>query len=443
MTDFPDRPKQSNFKTTLASPINNSQTSGIILSAVPDYSSGGETTTFTILNSKGVEHITATGWNSSTKELSGVTRGVASYTGGGSTARAHGGGVVVVLGNPWQIYDDVNTALTSKADLAGDTFTGKVDFSGTGHQGIVTNNLTTAQLTAIGGDNGGVAYDTTLGEVVFREGGAWVQKSGGGSVPNAADNTAGKVDIASATEIGAGTATDATSGAINVIPVSQTVKTSSGAGDENKLPILNSSGQLAAGFLDLTGKTDKSTLTTKGDIYAASAASTPARLGVGSDGQVLTAASGETTGLTWATPASTFADYGTSGAISTSTNTDVTITPGFQAGVIRLVVGGQIPGTNTGYYQGELVFDGTTFVFASYRESDSGVAASANYLTYDKTITNTNPTSVFRSSGTANWIINFSITNITSTSFDVRITSTKTNSPSDVTVNFGVIASPA
>lgn len=45
-------------------------------------------------------------------------------------------------------------------------------------------------------------------------------------------------------------------------------------------------------------------LTTKGDIYAATAASTPARLGVGTDGQVLTAASGQSTGLQWSTPSS-------------------------------------------------------------------------------------------------------------------------------------------
>lgn len=42
---------------------------------------------------------------------------------------------------------------------------------------------------------------------------------------------------------------------------------------------------------DITGKTDKSTLTTKGDIYYASAASTPARLGIGSEGQALTVGS--------------------------------------------------------------------------------------------------------------------------------------------------------
>ena len=43
-----------------------------------------------------------------------------------------------------------------------------------------------------------------------------------------------------------------------------------------------------------------SLVTTKGDVIAASAASTPARLGVGANGTRLTAASGETTGLVWA-----------------------------------------------------------------------------------------------------------------------------------------------
>lgn len=46
-------------------------------------------------------------------------------------------------------------------------------------------------------------------------------------------------------------------------------------------------------------------LTTKGDIYAATAAATPARLGVGANATVLTADSAEATGLKWATPSAT------------------------------------------------------------------------------------------------------------------------------------------
>lgn len=51
----------------------------------------------------------------------------------------------------------------------------------------------------------------------------------------------------------------------------------------------------------IDGKTDKSTLTTKGDIYVATAASTIARQGIGSDGQILVADSAQTNGLKWST----------------------------------------------------------------------------------------------------------------------------------------------
>jgi hypothetical protein len=52
----------------------------------------------------------------------------------------------------------------------------------------------------------------------------------------------------------------------------------------------------------LDAKVAKSLVDAKGDIIAATAADTVARLAVGTNGQVLTAASGETTGLQWATP---------------------------------------------------------------------------------------------------------------------------------------------
>ncbi len=66
--------------------------------------------------------------------------------------------------------------------------------------------------------------------------------------PNAAPTVKGIVQIATNAQMGTATATGST-GALLVPPNSQLVKTSSGAGDVNKIPVLNASGQLAAGFL--------------------------------------------------------------------------------------------------------------------------------------------------------------------------------------------------
>jgi len=54
---------------------------------------------------------------------------------------------------------------------------------------------------------------------------------------------------------------------------------------------------------DLAAKTDKATLTAKGDLYVASSAGVITRLGVGTNGQVLTADSTAATGTKWAAAA--------------------------------------------------------------------------------------------------------------------------------------------
>jgi hypothetical protein len=69
--------------------------------------------------------------------------------------------------------------------------------------------------------------------------------------------------------------------------------------DATEIGYLN--GVTSAIQTQLDAKTAKSTLTTKGDVYAATAASTPARLAVGTDGQVLTADSTAATGLAYTT----------------------------------------------------------------------------------------------------------------------------------------------
>ena len=85
----------------------------------------------------------------------------------------------------------------------------------------------------------------------------------------------------------------------------------------------------------LTDLIAKSLLTTKGDVIAASATSTPARVGVGTDGQVLTADAASAAGVKWATPASS------SFARATVTKTTASLADGAQeTGTVTLAKSG-------------------------------------------------------------------------------------------------------
>jgi len=105
--------------------------------------------------------------------------------------------------------------------------------------------LTTAERDALPEIvNGYAIYNTTLGTAQYYKAGAWVSFDVGTPPGNAADHTAGLLDVASTTEMQAGTATDATSGALNAVVVGNTTETSAGAGDYGKVPRLGSGGRL-------------------------------------------------------------------------------------------------------------------------------------------------------------------------------------------------------
>ena len=130
--------------------------------------------------------------------------------------------------------------------------TGTNTYTSTTKTGLIVQNLTTAERDALTGvANGAIIYNTTLGEFQVYQGGAWSSLASGSTQPDASTTVAGKVELATAAERAAGTSTGG-SGAALVPTNDALVKTSSGAGDENKIPILDSTGKFAVGFMPAT-----------------------------------------------------------------------------------------------------------------------------------------------------------------------------------------------
>lgn len=97
--------------------------------------------------------------------------------------------------------------------------------------------------------NGDLIYNTADGVLQQYISGAWTNFATG-TTSNASTTVSGKVEEATTAEMGAGTATGGT-GARLFVNSGNLVKTSSGAADENKIAVLNASGQFASGFLNL------------------------------------------------------------------------------------------------------------------------------------------------------------------------------------------------
>lgn len=164
------------------------------------------------------------------------------------TANDHTVGATVIISDDYMTFDDYGDAIDSKVNIEGDTMTGQLNFSGTDHAGIKLISLTTAQRTALTGANGMLVYDSDLGQLYQFIGGAWEAVDSGTPTPNGSTTVNGTWQGATVAEQGTATATGST-GASLLVQNQFLVKTSSGAGDENKIAVLNASGEFDVGFI--------------------------------------------------------------------------------------------------------------------------------------------------------------------------------------------------
>lgn len=119
----------------------------------------------------------------------------------------------------------------------------------------------------------------------------------------------------------------------------------------------------------------------KGDLIAATAADTPARLAVGTNGQVLTADSTAATGIKWATPASSGGMTLLSTTNLSGTSTSISVSPsGYKN--LEIWVEGLNAASNPSLYMG-INSDNTA---ANYRNSWSGSVGYGYSSGYDNTL---------------------------------------------------------
>lgn len=184
-------------------------------------------------------------------------------------------------------YLDIGSSLTSllaaKAPLASPTFTGTVTGAFSGNlTGNVTGNADTA--TALAANPTDCAADRYV-----------ISSAANGDLTCTQVTNAGLAGSIAASKLAAFTASRAivTDGSGVLTPATTTA---------TEIGYVN--GVTSAIQTQLDAKQARSTLTTKGDIYVATASATVARQAVGTDGQVLTADSTQTNGIKWATSAS-------------------------------------------------------------------------------------------------------------------------------------------
>ena len=278
MAEFTGQQRRDAYKTEISVKINDSTTS-ITVEDAPGFTLGAGEYVYGAIEplSSNREGIKVTGISGSVLT---VERGLPVVEGGASTAAEHAGGKTLVLSDNWQTFDDITTAIATKADS---------DLSNVPD----SFHLSTAS---------GVEIEDNAGELEFTSSTTATKTLAQLSALSGSDEKV-KVSIADTTEEYLDDALTAGTGITATITNPAANETLTIAAD------------LASQVEAETG-TDNTVLMTPlrteqamenqyaaiGDLQAGTGAKTRTALSVGTDGQVLTADSGEASGMKWDTP---------------------------------------------------------------------------------------------------------------------------------------------
>lgn len=284
MTNITRIPVQDNYSTTLTAKLTASATDlTIYVKAAPSYTPTSTATRAVINPGKtNMEVVNISSYDSSAKTFTIPASGRAQDLKEGVTAtvQEHASGSIIMISDNFKFWEDIQDAVATKADIAGQVFTGQVSFSGTTHGGIKVNSLTTTQRDALSSPGDGlIIYNTTAGEFQVRQGSAWSAMASGSTQPDASQTVAGKVEMATDAETIAGTTSGGTGAQLAVNPgnlLSTTVskQTSAGVADAGKFVRANA----GAGVVDSTFMPYASTVTEVNKLSGASANVTAANL---------------------------------------------------------------------------------------------------------------------------------------------------------------------
>ena len=185
--------------------------------------------------------------------LTDMRRDLSQEDGSDFTSHGPGGGwpkgARVVVSNDPALFGSYAVTGGENTFTALQTFSAGIDVTGKYIKSPVFVDAAARDIAIPSPANGMVCFVIGVG-LQFYSGGSW-NTVGSATVFNASTTVSGIVEEATVAEQGTATATGAT-GARLVPAVANLVKTSSGAGDENKIAVLDSTGKFASGFINTT-----------------------------------------------------------------------------------------------------------------------------------------------------------------------------------------------